>query len=245
MKLKKYSVLKLTNNSKVRFYDGHNNTFSLRQGSPEDGGTCPMATAGPGGCLAVCYDKNLRKLYKNYAKVEDVNTELVKSGSVEDMENVIRNSVLMWRISDEENIPYFRIHTGGDFFSEEYAQVWAKVIEEFPEVRFWVYTRSLFAVPILAKCKNLTLYLSCDPVNKDNVLEVYEQFRNYPNVAIAWMGNDVPEQIVNDRTVLQCPEVTGNLKNTKDQGACSRCRACIDRPLKTGNMRHIQFPIHR
>lgn len=242
----KYASFKLTNNSKVRFFDGHNNTFSTRQGKPEDGGTCPCATAGDGGCLKVCYASNLRKLYKAYASVEDYNTELIKGQSIEDMHTIIRNTVLKWLLTEGHKKPYFRLHTSGDFFSEDYAKAWSMVIEEFSDsVRFWTYTRSLFAVPILAKHKNLTLMLSCDPVNHKEVTEFYQDYKDYPNIAIAWMGNDCPLDEVADRQLLVCPEVTGKMKNTKQAGACSRCRACIDRPLKNGKIRHIQFPIHR
>lgn len=236
---------KLTNNSKVRFRADHCNTFSLKQGSPAEGGTCPGMTEGPGGCGEKCYDKNLRRLYKAYAGVEDYNTQLVSARPVSEVYNIIKNSVVYWLLGEGRNAPYFRIHTGGDFYSEEYAMCWAVVMREHPEVQFWAYTRSMFAVSTLSKVKNLTLYLSCDPVNKHEVLEVYRQYENYPNVAIAWMGNEIPENIFSDKAFLVCPEVTGKLKNTKTEGACSRCRACVDRKLKNGKIRHIQFPIHR
>jgi hypothetical protein len=218
----------------------------MRQGLPEDGGTCPCATKGQGGCLKVCYASNLRKLYKAYASVEDYNTGLIRDKTEDEMYAIIKNTVLKWMLTTGKDKPYFRLHTSGDFFSEEYARAWARVIEEFSgSVRFWTYTRSLFAVPILAKCKNLTLMLSCDPVNEEEVAAFYQDYKTYPNVAIAWMGNDRPTDLDRDREVLVCPEVTGKVKNTKQQGACSRCRACIDRPLRTGMTRHIQFPIHR
>jgi hypothetical protein len=236
---------KLTNNSKVRFKANHCNTFSLKQGSTEDGGTCPGMTEGPGGCGEKCYDKNLRKLYKAYASVEDYNTQLVINSSKDDTYSVIKNSVIYWLLGEGNKQPYFRIHTGGDFYNEEYAGCWARVMLEYPQVQFWAYTRSLFAVPILAEVGNLTLYLSCDPVNKDKVIKAYDNYKHYPNVAIAWMGNEIPENLFSDKAFLVCPEVTGKLKNKKTEGACSRCRACVDRKLKNGKIRHIQFPIHR
>jgi hypothetical protein len=239
-----YDSFQLTNNSKVRFFDNHNNTFSLTQGPPSEGGTCPHATAGPGGCLAVCYDKNLRKLYKKYASVEDANTAKVIDADFDCMYRVIKNTVIKWLLAKGKEKPFFRIHTGGDFFNEPYARAWAKVIEETPSVKFWTYTRSPFAVPILAECKNLTLMLSCDAVNKEKVLELYSKYKDYPNVAVAYMGDDFPEDIT-DRPKLDCPEVTGKTKKLGNIGACARCRACVDRPLKSGEIRHIRFPIHR
>jgi hypothetical protein len=239
-----YKSFKLTNNSKVRFYDGHENTCSLKQGLPIYGGTCPGATGGECGCLKVCYDKNLRRLYKAYAAVEDYNTSLVLGKTYDEMRNVINNSVLKWLLNGGDEQQYFRIHTGGDFFNEDYARAWASVIKEHSTVNFWTYTRSHFAVPILAGIKNLTLMLSCDPENKEDVLKIYNEYSHIDNIAVAWMGDDFPEELI-DRKYLDCPEVTGKIKNTKMIGACARCRACIDRPLKDGKIRHIRFPIHR
>jgi hypothetical protein len=232
---------KLTNNSKVRFYNNHNNTFSLRQGTIEDGGTCVCATES---CLKVCYDKNLRKLYKSYASVEEQNTSLVFGKKASEMYDVVKNTVLKWKLTGGMNQPYFRIHTGGDFFNTSYAKAWARVIKENLDVKFWVYTRSLFAVPVLATCRNLTLLLSCDNDNKQDVLRVYQDYKEYPKVAIAWMGEGFPAEI-DDRPKLDCPEVTGKVKKLNSMGACARCRACVDRKLKSGKIRHVRFPIHR
>jgi hypothetical protein len=236
------NTIKLTNNSKVRFHKNHYNTFSLTQGPPKLGGSCPGATEGSGGCVEVCYDCNLRKLYKAYARVEDRNFELVKGKKREEIFPILDKTVDDWKKTHGSSKPYFRLHTGRVIYDEEYTHAWACTIGKLKDVRFWCYTRSLFALPILADLDNLTLYLSCDPVNKSKVLEVYEKYKDYKNIAIAWMGNDTPEL---DRNTLVCPEVTKKLRNTKEVGACSRCRACIDRPLKNGYMRHIQFPIHR
>lgn len=244
-KIRGMQKFKLTNNSKVRFKKNHYNTFSLSQGAIEDGGTCPGMTEGPDGCGEKCYDKNLRKLYKAYAAVEDYNTKLVVDRPADKVYETIKNSVTYWLLGGGHESPYFRIHTGGDFYNNQYAKCWAKVMNEYPDVKFWAYTRSLFAVPTLAKIKNLTLYLSCDQVNKKEVLKTYKEYADYPNIAVAWMGNTLPEEFPKDRACLVCPEVTGKIKNKETQGSCSRCRACIDRPLKTGKIRHIRFPIHR
>jgi hypothetical protein len=233
---------KLTNNSKVRFFDKHDNTFSLAQGLPENGGTCVNATEA---CLKVCYDATLRRIYKHYRANEDYNKELVWDKPVQEQVQIIENSVKKWYLSTGKSQPYFRIHTGGEFFNENYASAWRSVIEETPEIHYWVYTRSLFAVPILAGLKNLTLMLSCDSDNKENVLKTYKLFKDHSNIAVAWMGDVVPEEFPKDRSLLICPEVTGKTKNIGKQGACARCRACIDRTLPSGNIRHIQFPIHK
>jgi len=237
--------LKLSENRKTRFFKEHKNTFGLKTGEINEGGTCPGATKGKEGCLDVCYACTTSRIYKNYKKTEDYNTFMLLNADYSLKVEILRNTLLKFLLNGGFMKQYFRLHMGGDFFNEEYARAWAHVMEEWPLVRFWGYTRSLFAIPILAEVKNMSIYISCDPVNIDAVLEAYEPYRNYPNVAIAWMGDNFPEDKINDRKFLTCPAVAKQLKSTKDYGACSRCRACIDRTLKTGELRHIQFPIHR
>ena len=239
-------LLKLTNNSKVRFFDNHNNTFSLRAGRPEDNsGTCPCSTKGEGGCAGVCYAMNIRRIYKAYANKEDFNTELVKDKHGEELFELLDDTIAEWYKENWNRHPFFRIHTSGDMFSEEYAHAWVRVIKKYPSIRFWLYTRTLFAVSILAECENLTLFLSCDPVNKDEVLAEYEKYKAYPNVAIAWMGDEFPSELV-DRPNNKCPDITGKLQNKSAvEGPCSKCRICIDRKLASGKIRHVSFPIHR
>lgn len=236
-------TLRLTNNSKVRFRKLHYNTFSLNPGKPEDGGTCPCSTEGKEGCLEKCYDKSLNRIYPNYQKVEQFNTELLKDKTTAEMRQILTESISVWRYFARED-KYFRIHTGGDFFSKDYARAWKSVINKNKDINFWAYTRSLFAVPILAECKNLALYISCDPVNINEAVAVYEKYKHYPNLGIAWMGNNLPNNFPQDRFVLVCPAVTGKFKKDKEKGACARCRSCIDRYSKN-KLRNIQFPIHR
>jgi hypothetical protein len=251
--LKTLKSLNLSDNRKTKFIPGHKNTFGLKTGHLKYGGTCPGATAGKGGCLwartengePTCYAAKLRKLYKNYGTTEDHNTQLLMGATYDEKVDILRNTLMKFLLNGGHKKQYFRLHMGGDFFNEEYTRAWKYVIDEWPLVKFWTYTRSMFAVPILAECKNLSLYLSCDPVNISEVRETYKKYSSYPNIAVAWMGNDFEATSFADRPYMPCPEVTKKLKSTKTEGACSRCRACIDRPLKTGELRHIQFPIHR
>jgi hypothetical protein len=240
-----YTSLKLTDNAKVRFHKGHSNTFSIKRGLPKDGGSCLDATEGKGGCLQCCYAENLRKLYKNYAAVEDHNMALLQGLTESELRVVLNNTVTKWLLNGGGTKPYFRIHTSGDFYDVPYARAWSAVVAQHPEIKFWVYTRALWAIDHLMDNTNLTIMLSCDPVNKDAVMRAYKYYRTHKNIAVAWMGNTVPEELVDDRPMLRCPAITKATKGTKDMGACAKCRCCIDRTLKSGEIRHVQFPIHR
>ena len=61
-----------------------------------------------------------------------------------------------------------RIHSSGDFFSNEYINFWIDIISEYPEVKFWAYTRSWAVdnlkgeIERLHELQNMSLYASYD-----------------------------------------------------------------------------------
>ena len=239
-------MFKLASNRKVKFYANHRNTFGLMWGRPENGGTCPGATSGAGGCLSCVGKRTLPTCYmaricSTYPTVQDTlkyNTAQVRYMVYPAILEVIRNTLQEFVKRDKGRAPYFRIHYSGDFCSEPYAKAWATAIREYPDIKFWVYTRSLDWVKLFAGIKNISVFISCDPINKDAAFAKFEELKQYTNIGIAWMGNEAPSEL----RWVKCPEVTGILKNTKECGACSKCRLCIDR-YKT-RLKNIQFNIH-
>lgn len=244
------NTLQLTDNSKTKFKHGHYNTFGLNYGLPSNGGTCPGATSGPGGCLhlkreggvnATCYMANLVKAYPSFRRVLDKNTKLLQGKTQAEMVVTLTNTVNLFIKLSKNTDLYFRISTSGDFFSEDYAKAWAEVISQFPQVQFWVYTRSLWAIPILVGCSNLALYISSDNVNFKAARQVFEAHKHHNNLGISYMGNTeaLPK---NDRWVV-CPQITGKVPNTPGQGACAKCCLCFTYNGKI-RLRNINFPIH-
>lgn len=240
---------KLTQNAKTKFKKNHYNTFGLSYGLPENGGTCPGATTGKGGCLDVrdglkrktCYMAKITEIYKAVGVVLADNTQLVKDKTEEEIKVVCRETVQAFIKKSKEKDLYFRLHYSGDFFSEAYTKAWAAVIQEFPQVTFWVYTRSTKFAPLLLGIPNLSLYLSCDPVNFKDMVALYDQYKSkHANLGLAWLGKDAPEQ--DKYRWVTCPEISGHQKNTEEQGACSKCRLCIDN-YKI-RIKNIKFPYH-
>lgn len=245
------TTLQLTDNSKTKFRANHYNTFGLLHGRPENGGTCPGSTSGAGGCLslkrvggvnATCYVDKLVKAYPSFGKVLQRNTELLRGKTQAEMEVILSATVEAFVKRNKDKSLHFRLHTSGDFFSEDYALAWAATISKYPNVRFWTYTRSLWAVPLLMECRNLSIYISSDAVNYIDAKLVYDVCHlGHPNVGICYMGN-IGTQPPGERWVV-CPEVSGKIQNDKDRGACAKCRLCLtyNDNLK---LRKIQFPIH-
>lgn len=241
--------LKLSNNSKTKFSKQHKNTFGLLHGLPSTGGTCIGATCGKGGCLdtrdglkrKTCYVEKITQIYKQVGQVLTENTEKLREHTKEEMVSVIRKTVTEFVSKSKPDELFFRLHWAGDFFSEDYTKAWADIIKEFPAVTFWVYTRSNETVHHLFGIDNLTVYLSCDPVNFDTMLKIFEANKDAnPRLGMAWLGNTAPDPAIH--RWVKCPEITGKVKNTVDGGACSKCRLCVD------NFKHriknIQFLNH-
>lgn len=216
-------------------------------GLPENGGTCPGATLGKGGCLEVrdgnkrptCYMAKITQIYKAVGTTLAKNTDLLADKSIEDMEELLTEMVTEFKKKNKNQNLFFRIHYSGDFFSTDYAKAWSNTIKKFPEVQFWVYSRSHDYAKHFVDNKNLTFYFSVDPVNAAEGKKKYDQFAHLPNFGMAMMSNDA--QIEGIKFVT-CPETSGVIKNMPEAGACSKCRLCVDN--YTTKVRHIRFKIH-
>lgn len=220
-------------------------------GKPENGGSCPGATCGKGGCLDVrdglkretCYMAKITAIYKGVGVVLTSNSEIVRDKSVLEMSNTIRETIQAFILKSKGADLYFRLHYSGDFFSKDYAEAWATVIKEFPQIQFWGYSRSVFKngtdyIKPLLNIKNLTFFLSCDPDNFETMQKFYEQHKeDNPQLGMAWMGNTAPEP--EKYRWVKCPEITGKVKNTDEAGACSKCRLCVDN--YKSRVKNIQF----
>lgn len=246
-------MLKLTGNSKTKFSKSHKNTFGLLHGLPKDGGTCVGATCGAGGCLdtrsgkkrKTCYVEKITQIYKNVGAVLLENTKQLEGKTQEEMIVILRETVEAFIKKSPANKLYFRLHWAGDFMNDDYVKAWSSVMKEFPNVRFWAYTRSYtektdFIAPLL-ECTNLSLYLSCDPVNVEEAKKVYEVYKlKHNNLGLAWMGNEAPDPTI--FRWVKCPEITGKVVSTDEAGACSKCRLCVDNYVN--RIKNIQFLIH-
>ena len=238
----------LSDNSKVKFRPNHRNTFGLNFGLPENGGTCSGATLGKGGCLDVqdghkrptCYMAKITQIYKGVGPILQTNTDMLRGKTIDEMVVVLTNTFQEFKNKNKQEYWYFRSTFSGDFFSEDFARAFAIACKKFPEVQFWLYTRSHQFVEILSDAPNAAIYISVDPCNKDAGLAVYEKLKDRKNVGIAMMSN---KEELCDIRFTTCPEISGKLHNTKNAGACSKCRLCF-RYSSAIKLRPIRFPIH-
>jgi hypothetical protein len=240
--------LSLTNNSKTKFSKNHYNTFGLNFGLPENGGTCPRATSGPGGCLglktedgkvATCYMAKLVKAWKTVREALQRNTDLLLGKTEDEMVTLLLDMVDRFVKQHAQGNPCFRLHYSGDFFSPEYAAAWRTVVQARPLVKFWVYSRCFEYAPLFAGQANVTFFLSVDPVNYEEGKRVHAGLLAFSNIGMAWMGNQPP---TGEYRWVVCPETSGRLPNKADRGACGSCRLCVDR--YRSKVRNVSFQIH-
>lgn len=214
------------------------NAFGLPAGKEY---ACPGATSF---CTKICYAGKLEKVYSGVKNVLVRNfQELVYADyldGIDGMTNLISDMVQEFltecdnRKAKGKNVSYdFRIHWDGDFFNRNYADAWANVIMAFPEIHFWVYTRSFtddaFVIDILSDIDNLTVYLSADVDNIDIANAVAAE---YPGVFIATVADTFAEAretiIDSSRKVYDCPENAKRIPLITDKGsACIRCGICV------------------
>jgi hypothetical protein len=200
------------------------NTFGLPSGTAF---SCPGATSV---CETVCYAGKLEKLYKSVRENLLYNWTLLRDAGEERAYGLLMDMVQDFvaecdrRGADKA----FRIHWDGDFFSVDYTNAWRRVIEATPEVRYWVYTRTAWAVPMLKGIPNLALYFSTDSEN----LSTAKDLREEHGVRLAMLAPTFAEGLaavrgVTGRPAARCPENTGQVPLISPEGsACLRCNLC-------------------
>ena len=201
------------------------NTFGLPSGTAY---SCPGATSV---CEKICYAGKLEKVYKGVKAVLINNWDLLRNADELEMEILIYQMIQEFeKDCDKRNAEkLFRIHWDGDFFSEEYTKAWKNVIKAFPQIQFWVYTRSDFAIPILSDVDNLALYFSTD----DDNWQLAEKLKVDTGVKLAYLAKDFAtgrERMlsITPKSAIPCPENSKKLPLISDKGsACVTCGQCV------------------
>jgi hypothetical protein len=122
----------------------------------------------------MCYAARAQAQYPETNKKAFSNLSLLmtaqKDGGVKGMADLIIESITYAGL-DRSNI--FRIHEGGDFFSDAYFKAWIEVANAFPNIKFYTHTTSLKfwisnrgSVP-----KNMNLIASMDKNNEETILQ--------------------------------------------------------------------------
>lgn len=214
------------------------NSFGLPSGKAF---SCPGATTV---CEKVCYAGRLEKVYKGVKDILMHNWDALQGKSVDEMQALIqemiddfRKETLMAIRKGKKATFDFRIHWDGDFFSLDYAQAWANVIENSKDINFWVYSRSfdgatLNVLPVFDAISrdNLSFFLSVDRANMA-VAKVARKEYNWAKWAFLSNsfaeGQDEMDSEGISGKRYNCPEIGGRIPLIDKKGAaCIRCNLC-------------------
>ena len=226
------SALKRSNDRKVANLVTKNgkqaaiaNTFGLPAGKAY---SCPGATSV---CESVCYAGKLEKLFKGVKVNLLHNWDLLKDEDLQGMYTLLSEMIAEFKADCiKKDAPMlFRIHWDGDFFNDDYTNAWRMVIEEQPDIQFWVYTRVKSAALILKDIPNLSLYFSTDSEN----VKVGVDLKINNGVRLAYLAKnfaigqaDMKEMI--GKPGAKCPENNKQIPLISNAGsACVSCSLCV------------------
>jgi hypothetical protein len=201
------------------------NTFGLPAGKAY---SCPGATSV---CESVCYAGKLEKLFKGVKANLLHNWDLLKDADQDTMQALITDMINDFKADCvKKDAPMlFRIHWDGDFFNDEYTHAWKNVINNNPDIQFWVYTRVKSAALILKDVPNLSLYFSTDSEN----VKIGVDLKINSGVRMAYLAknfaigqSDMKEMV--GRPAAKCPENNKQIPLISTNGsACVSCSLCV------------------
>lgn len=234
------ATLELSNDSKVTNLPTPNgkssaikNAFGLTAGPM---GSCPSATDV---CRAICYGTKAENRYGGATgDLVARNYDKLRNASYDDMVSMLATMVAGFvKTSNRRGANLiFRIHWDGDFFNGTYTAAWSKVVAQFPEVQFWVYTRVAASAMFLhaQRHQNLSLYFSADRDNIGVARTMAER-----GVNVAYLGESFDEGKQAFPSATRCPQNNGALPIIDAKGsACAKCRLCVD------GRKSVLFKIH-
>jgi len=201
------------------------NTFGLPAGKDF---SCPGATSV---CESVCYAGKLEKLFKGVKTNLLHNWDLLKDADLQTMYTLLSEMIAEFKTDCvKKDAPMlFRIHWDGDFFNDDYTNAWRMVIEEQPDIQFWVYTRVKSAALILKDIPNLSLYFSTDSENVKTGVDL--KIKN--GVRLAYLAKNFETGQADMKQMLgkpgaKCPENAKRIPLISTTGsACVSCSLCV------------------
>ena len=160
--------------------------------------TCPFA----GECASFCYARKGTYRFKNSKKAYE---DRYQATLLDNFVDLMCANILV------ENPSYVRIHDSGDFYSREYLYKWIKIMNIFPNIRFYAYTNSVALIKNAVadipenfdyifsmsgkqellvdptKDRHAMIFTSLDVMEKSNYVNASE----YDLYATRWHNNDI------------------------------------------------------
>lgn len=190
-----------------------NNAFSL---IPGPNLSCPGATES---CKS-CYACKGRHVFNN---VSNAHLNNFVHALVATKDKKLRTNFIDTISKVLSNKSLFRIHESGDFFSQEYLNIWNIIIGAHKSTKFWFYTRNFnLKYDKILSNSNVIGYISIDDYN---IKAANSLQKKYPKFKLAYgpVTNEQATELITNNTVI-CPLTNGK---TYSQLRCSECKICI------------------
>ena len=126
-------------------------------------------------CKDNCYAVKAQRMYNDTMIFRETNLNMVKN-------DLLLLKCLIIKQLDGTKINTVRIHSSGDFYNQNYVDMWNKVIERYPHINFYAYSKveKILNFSDIVKHKNFNLITSfvnekinfgkidyCEKLNKD------------------------------------------------------------------------------
>ncbi len=149
-------------------------------------------------CLKHCYYNKIKRIYPQQTPFLRDNLKASKS----------RYFVpLMLKLISKLKIRFFRIHSCGEFYSQEYFNKWCYIAQSFPNIVFYTYTKNIDLD--VSRPKNFILKLSDD---KGIWKHLYHKFNGVAKMKEKYQDTE--------DTYTLCPN------QTEAKLKCIECRLC-------------------
>ena len=154
-------------------------------------------------CFKYCYYNKIIRIYPRQDSFLMENyKDTLKKSFVDEMNKQL----------SKMNIRYFRIHSCGEFYNQDYFNKWVRIASSNKEIIFYTYTRNTDLN--VRRPKNLILYLSLSETN-DHQKSQYKRFDGLTRIRFD-KADPIPQGFV------LCPHQAKGIK-------CIECKLCFKR----------------
>ena len=160
-------------------------------------------------CAETCYARKAQYQYKNTRVFRECNLELFTNSKEWLKDNLVKQL-------SKTKLTTVRLHSSGDFFNQDYIEFWAEIVAQFPNIKFYAYTK-------VEKILNFSKLESLENFNL--ILSFIDNKLNYGS-------HEYCEQMKKDYNSFICPATANS------DVLCGReCTFCVTKD-------NVVFPIH-
>jgi len=166
-------------------------------------------------CEKYCYAK------RNFWNCQGVINSMGRNFDLTKTKNFVKViSAQISYLKVKDDIEFIRIHSSGDFYSQEYWDNWNEIATQHPDIGFLAYTRN-YEIDCSKRVDNFKMYYSIDKSTTK---------LNSTIKLTAHIVDDVPVK----KHMMKMPETNSFMCDSK----CKQCKFCYSSNLNVTFVRH-------